>query len=196
MRIILASASPRRKELFQKLFPVFEIIPAQSEEVSLAASPEETVLELAVQKAEEVSRLLEGTKDYLIAGADTVVSWQGEILGKPKHEKDAQRMLRMLSGNTHQVYTGVTLMYAKNKRQECIKFAECTDVKFYPVLEAEIKAYIKTGEPMDKAGSYGIQGLGGRFVERIEGDYENVVGLPVSKIYQVLKKIDDFSLPF
>ncbi len=180
MRIILASASPRRKELFQKLFPVFEIIPAQSEEVSLAASPEETVLELAAQKAEEVSRLLEGTKDYLIAGADTVVSWQGEILGKPKHEKDAQRMLRMLSGNTHQVYTGVTLMY----------------VKFYPVLEAEIKAYIKTGEPMDKAGSYGIQGLGGRFVERIEGDYENVVGLPVSKIYQVLKKIDDFSLPF
>lgn len=196
MHIILASASPRRKELLQKLFPVFDIIPARSEEICTKTSPKDIVLELSGQKAEEIRQTFKNTDNYLIIGADTVVSWKGKVLGKPRNEQDAKRMLAMLSDDTHQVYTGVTLLYSKSGRKERLQFAECTHVKFYPLLEAEIDAYVKSGEPMDKAGSYGIQGAGGRFVEKIEGDYQNVVGLPVAKIYQVLKKIDDFALPF
>ncbi len=196
MHIILASASPRRKELLQKLFPVFDIIPSRSEEICTKTSPKDIVLELSEQKAEEIRQTFKNTDNYLIIGADTVVSWKGKVLGKPRNEQDAKRMLAMLSDDTHQVYTGVTLLYSKSGRKERLQFAECTHVKFYPLLEAEIDAYVKSGEPMDKAGSYGIQGAGGRFVEKIEGDYQNVVGLPVAKIYQVLKKIDDFALPF
>ncbi len=196
MRIILASASPRRKELMGKLFSNFEVIPAKGEESCTKQYPQDIVMELSAQKAAEIEQLLQGTEDYLIIGADTVAALQKKVLGKPKNAGDAERTLRMLSGNTHQVYTGVTLLLAGNGMRKCITFAECTNVRFYPMSAAEIKAYVQTGEPMDKAGSYGIQGFGGRFIEGIEGDYQNTVGLPVAKIYQVLKKIDEFALPF
>ena len=191
MRIVLASASPRRKELLQKLFAEFEIIPAKGAEYCTRELPEEIVLELSSQKAYEIEQALyhENTdceylndeqndsrhpndsctdREYLIIGADTIVAWQGRVLGKPKDPEDAKNMLRMLSGNKHQVYTGVTAVLYKNGKRRCIKFTECTLVTFYPMSEAEIEAYTATGEPMDKAGSYGIQGIGGRFVEKIE----------------------------
>lgn len=193
MRIILASASPRRKELLSKLFRQFEIMPAAGEEACAKESPDEVVMELSFQKAAEAERAVlnetaPGGSGYLVIGADTVVASGGKILGKPRDEEDARSMLHMLSGNVHQVYTGVTLILADLRERECIKFAECTDVTFYPMSEAEIRAYVRTGEPMDKAGSYGIQGMGGRFVEKINGDYNNVVGLPSARIYQILKE--------
>lgn len=230
MRIILASASPRRKELLSKLFAEFEIIPAAGEEHRTKELPADIVLELSGQKAHEVecfisrpdiaqnsgsvefsisrpdiaqrSSCSEHLKDgimqdmtdqtspqdaYLIIGADTVVAYEGKILGKPEDEEDAVNTLRMLSGNKHQVYTGVTAILARHGRRECIRFFACTDVTFSPMSDAEIRAYAASGEPMDKAGSYGIQGIGGRFVEKIDGDYNNVVGLPVAKLYQALK---------
>ena len=196
MRITLASSSPRRKELLKKLFQDFEILPAKGEESATSKNPEEIVLELSRQKAEEIQSLIPDSTDYLIIGADTVVSLEGNVLGKPADEKDAEKTLAMLSGKVHQVYTGVTLLFFQNGIHKSISFAECTHVTFYPITAAEISAYVRSGEPMDKAGSYGIQGNGGRFIERIEGSYENVVGLPSARIYQVLKKIGDFALRF
>lgn len=190
MRMILASASPRRKELLAGLLEDFEIVPAEGEEKAVHTLPDEMVQELSCQKALEVKRRLfseNRQQDYLIIGADTVVAVQGRILGKPKDQADAAAMLSMLSGITHQVYTGVTLVYHKGSKYETFSFCEMTDVSFYPMTEAEITAYIQTGEPMDKAGGYGIQGIGGRFVKQIRGDYNNVVGLPAARIYQVLK---------
>ena len=127
----------------------------------------------------------EGT---VILGADTIVSFDNKILGKPKNEEDAVNTLSMLQGNTHQVYTGVTVMERKDSKWETITFAECTDVSFYPVSEEEIRAYVATGEPMDKAGSYGIQGGFGAYVKGIRGDYTNVVGLPVGRLFYETKK--------
>lgn len=192
MRIILASASPRRKELFGRLFPQFEILAPVGEEICEAVLPEEMVQQLSARKAEEAERMLtaEGNgrqSGYLIAGADTVVAFQGRILGKPQNGREAEKTLLMLGGHTHQVYTGVTLILQKDGARRCMGFAECTDVTFYPVSQKEASWYVRTGEPMDKAGSYGIQGTGGRFVKRLEGDYDNVVGLPVARIYQLLK---------
>ena len=120
-------------------------------------------------------------------GSDTVVSLNGEILGKPSDEEAAFAMLSRLSGQTHQVYTGVAVLAGKKQEEERLIFFEKTDVEFYPVSEEEIRSYIASGEPMDKAGAYGIQGRGGRFVKRICGDYNTVVGLPVSRLYQELK---------
>ena len=127
----------------------------------------------------------EGT---VILGADTIVSFDNKILGKPKNEEDAVNTLSMLQGNTHQVYTGVTVMERKDSKWEKITFAECTDVSFYSVSEEEIRAYVATGEPMDKAGSYGIQGGFGAYVKGIRGDYTNVVGLPVGRLFYETKK--------
>lgn len=192
MRIILASASPRRQELLAGLFKEFEVIPAEGREISAKTMPEEIVQELAYQKASEVAQRLFPNagkqEDYLVIGADTVVAAHGQILGKPKDAEDAKAMLRILSAATHQVYTGAALIFQKDGKRECINFSEQTDVSFYPMTETEIAGYVRTGEPMDKAGSYGIQGIGGRFVAQIRGDYNNVVGLPVAKIYQVLKR--------
>lgn len=192
MRIILASASPRRKELFGRLFNEFEIIPPVEEEICTAKLPEEMVQQLSVKKAEETERRIlaetDAPADYLIAGADTVVAFQNRILGKPESAQDAKQTLCMLSDNTHQVFTGVTLILRKEGIRRCTTFAVCTDVTFYPVSMEEAAWYVSTGEPADKAGSYGIQGAGGRFVKRLDGDYDNVVGLPVAQIYQRLKK--------
>ena len=200
MSIILASASPRRKELLEQIGLEFEIFPAKGEEVITKSIPHEVVMELSKQKAEEVAAMFktfaeENTEittpsDLLVIGADTVVAYDGQILGKPKDEEDAKRMLRMLAGNTHSVFTGVTLVLIDTTgRAGELVFYEKTDVKMHPMTETEIDRYIATGEPMDKAGSYGIQGKCAIYIEKIDGDYNNVVGLPITRIYQELKKI-------
>ena len=185
MRFILASASPRRKELLEQIGVKFNILPATGEEVITKELPGEVVMELAKQKAEEVAKT--AGADALVLGADTVVAYEGKILGKPKDEADALRMLTMLSGKEHEVYTGVALI--DNRDQSMENFFERTKVTMYPVSEEEIRDYIAGGEPMDKAGAYyGIQGLGAVFVESIHGDYNNVVGLPIGRIYQEIKR--------
>lgn len=202
LKVVLASASPRRRELLKNLFAEFEVIPAKGSERYTEHGPEKIVQQLALQKASEIERVLFGQEnsalrsDTLVIGADTVVVFKGQILGKPVDAAHAKEMLQMLAGNVHQVYTGVALMLVLHGQRRCMEFAECTNVRFYPMTAQEIEAYVRSGEPMDKAGAYGIQGLGGRFVQGIEGDYQNVVGLPVAKLYQVLKKIDEIALPF
>jgi septum formation protein len=147
------------------------------------------VQELAYEKAKEVFGRLSGEEGLLVIGSDTVVSLDGEILGKPSDEEEAFSMLSRLSGRTHQVYTGVAVLAGTERIEQQIVFFEKTDVDFYPVSEEEIRSYIASGEPMDKAGAYGIQGRGGRFVRRIRGDYNTVVGLPAARLYQELKTI-------
>lgn len=198
MRVILASGSPRRKELLKQLFADFEVLPAKGSEIYTEREPAKIVQQLAVQKAAEVesSVVRQGEEPMLVIGADTVVAFQGQILGKPADAKQAKEMLKMLASDVHQVYTGVALIVIQHGKRQCLEFAECTNVRFYPMTAQEIEAYVQSGEPMDKAGAYGIQGIGGRFVEGIEGDYQNVVGLPLAKLYQVLKKIDEIALPF
>lgn len=195
-KLILASASPRRKELLAQVGAEFEVIPAKGEEVITGSRPKEVVVELAVQKAEEVKRRLLGQQaavtdaddTVVVLGADTVVAFEGQILGKPKDEADAERMLSMLSGNTHSVYTGVAVIAIRNGESEIYSFYEKTKVTMYPMGKQQILAYIRTGEPMDKAGAYGIQGKGALLVKEIQGDYNNVVGLPVAKIFQRMSK--------
>ena len=186
--LILASKSPRRKELLSIITTDFEIIPAIGEEnADPALSPDMFVQELAKQKALEIAAL---HPDDVVIGSDTVVAAKGEILGKPKDKDDAFRMLSMLSGNTHSVFTGVTLVLIdKSGRAGELVFYEKTDVKMHKMTEQEIDRYIATGEPMDKAGSYGIQGKCAIYIEKIDGDYNNVVGLPITRIYQELKRI-------
>lgn len=184
---ILASASPRRKEILQKMGMEFEIIPAQGEEKITAEKPEETVMELALHKAREVADRLGCKEKTTVIGADTVVVCDGCILGKPKDREEARATLMMLSGRTHQVYTGVALVLMPEKKEYV--FYEKTDVSMYDISPEEIKEYVESGEPMDKAGSYGIQGKGGMFVSGIQGDYNNVVGLPAARLYHEIKKI-------
>ena len=185
MKIILASASPRRRELLTQIGVNFAVQPACGEEVITGSTPEEVVNELSAQKAEEVAKMQQ-EGDWLVIGADTVVSCDSRILGKPKDEADAFVMLSMLQGHTHEVYTGVTLYWSVNGKEQKLTFAEQTKVTMYAMTAEEIRSYIKTGEPMDKAGSYGIQGKCAAFIEKISGDYNNVVGLPVARIYQEL----------
>lgn len=176
----------------------FEILPAKGEEHITKDSPAEAVQELALNKAQEIAQQLEKkdlNEDILVIGADTVVAYEGKILGKPKDEQDAVRMLTMLSGNTHSVYTGVALLMTKNGMWEKRTFYEETKVTMYPMSQEEIAAYVATGEPMDKAGAYGIQGKCAIYIKRIEGDYNNVVGLPVARIYQELKLSNKNVLP-
>lgn len=186
-RIILASQSPRRRELLTQIGLKFEVIPSTVEEVITSTNSVEVVQELAQQKARDVANVAakETPKEsLLVIGADTIVVYEGKILGKPEDKEDAVRMLAMLQGKEHSVYTGVALLTGE---QEII-FAEETRVQMCPMTPEEIAWYVNTGEPMDKAGAYGIQGLCARFVRQIQGDYNNVVGLPVGRIYQELKK--------
>ena len=188
-KIILASQSPRRRELLTQIGLDYQVIPSTVEEVITETDPKLVVQELSRQKAEDVAgSVLRDREGILVIGADTVVSYQGQILGKPVDTDDAVRMPSMLQGNAHSVFTGVTLIRRGLKETWQVTFAEETRVHMYPMTEAEIRWYVGTGEPMDKAGAYGIQGLCARFVEKIEGDYNNVVGLPVGKIWQELKK--------
>ena len=187
MKIILASASPRRKELLGQLGWEFCVQVSQVEEVITKTHPGEIVEELSQLKAKAVFE--QTTEDVLVIGADTVVADKGNILGKPVDEKDAATMLSALQDGAHHVYTGVTLCL-RNKGQEVIRtFYESTEVCFYPMSEEEIQWYVSTLEPMDKAGAYGIQGLAGRFVKGIKGDYNNVVGLPIARLYQEVKEM-------
>ena len=199
-QIILASASPRRRELLEQIGLNFEVCPAKGEEIIIKKEPKEVVMELAAQKAREVASMLKTygdehrtlmtPQDTLVIGADTIVAAGSEILGKPKDEEDARRMLTMLSGKTHSVYTGVTFVFIdKEGRTGEHCFFEKTDVCMYPLKEEEIDRYIQSGDPMDKAGSYGIQGRFAIHIKEIRGDYNNVVGLPVARLYQELQKL-------
>ena len=186
MKLILASASPRRRELLEKTGMKFEILPARGEEVITKTVPREVVEELSLQKAKEIA---EGQQEEcIVLGADTVVAKDGQIMGKPKDEAEAFRMLDALAGNVHQVYTGVTLIRT-GAEEKIITFSEETEVYFYPMTEEEIGAYIATGDCMDKAGAYGIQGDFAIHVKGIRGDYYNVVGLPIGKVWQELKEM-------
>lgn len=176
MKIILASASPRRQELLKYIVPDFDIIPADIDEtLPDDISSDKAAEYLAVKKAEHIS---EQYLDNLVIGSDTVVIIGGEILGKPSDKADAERMLHKLSGQVHTVVTGVCL--SMNGRSE--SFSKETKVRFYPLTDKEILDYISTGEPMDKAGAYGIQGFGSVLIEGIEGDFFNVMGLPVASL--------------
>ena len=190
MKYILASASPRRKEILEQIGLEFEIIPAKGEEVMRFTRPEEIVMDLSRQKAEEIAKQ-RGKEPVpeLIIGADTVVAKDGIILGKPKDEEDAYRMLSMLQGTSHKVYTGVTFILRKESGIKTHSFFEETEVFMHPMSEEERRLYISTKEPFDKAGGYGIQGRCAVFIEKIHGDYQNVVGLPAAGIYQELKKL-------
>ena len=181
MGMILASGSPRRKEILENAGYIFEIITADADEtLPKKLSPEEAVKYLAELKGEAVKKDNGG----VVISADTVVAFGENILGKPKNEEDAKRMLKMLSGKVHSVYTGVCVQDGEKK----ITFSEKTDVKFYELSSQEIDDYVLTGEPMDKAGAYGIQGKGAVLVEKIDGDYLNVVGLPLARLSRILKQ--------
>ena len=184
MAVILASQSPRRRQLLETLGVEFIVIPAKGEEViPVGAGPQETVRALSYQKAAAVAETAHA--DDIIIAADTIVWYQNMVLGKPRDEQEAARMLSALSGNVHQVYTGVTV----RRGDKVLSAAECTDVRFRKLSGREIDAYIATGEPMDKAGSYGIQGVACLFVEGIEGDFFNVMGLPVCRLGKMLKEL-------
>lgn len=190
MKLYLASASPRRKELLKQVGLSFKTMPSTVEEKITKTEPGEVVEELSYQKAVDVCGKLisEGREDFVVIGADTVVSCWGEILGKPKDKEDAVRMLGRLQGSSHQVYTGVTFVWkSQGVSPMYFTFSECTDVTMYEMTEEEIGRYVDSGEPMDKAGAYAIQGLCAAYIQGICGDYNNVVGLPVGRVYQELK---------
>lgn len=191
MKIYLASASPRRKELLKQVGLSFKTMPSTVEEKITKTEPGGVVEELSYQKAVDVCAKLtaKGEEDFVVIGADTVVSCWGEILGKPKDKDDAVRMLTNLQGGSHQVYTGVTIAWKyKDLSAMYATFSECTDVTMYSMTEEEVKRYVDSGEPMDKAGAYAIQGLCAAYIQGICGDYNNVVGLPVARVCQELKK--------
>ena len=178
-KIILASASPRRRELLTQIGISFTIQKAEKEETVTTSVPSEAVKELALQKAREVA---EKYPADVVIGADTIVAANGQILGKPKDAEDAIQMLRMLQGGSHEVITGVAILL--NNDEKLINFAETTRVHVFPMTEEQICSYVESGEPMDRAGSYGIQGTFAAYISGIEGDYNNVVGLPVGRLYQ------------
>ena len=186
MKLILASGSPRRRELMEMLCPDnLEIVPAVGEEAADPALPPDALVKaLSRNKAAEVRTRCAAPGDVVI-GADTVVALDGAILGKPRDAEDARRMLRALSGRTLTVYTGVTVL----RDGDCLCHAERTDVRFRALTDDEIERYIATGEPMDKAGAYGAQGYASLFVEHLDGDFFNVMGLPLCALGKLLKQL-------
>lgn len=186
-RLILASASPRRRELLTQVGYMFEVIPSTCEEVITTDEPIQIVEELSRQKAEDVYNMQQEKEGVIVIGADTIVVYEGRIMGKPKDTEEACSMLEQLQGKTHKVYTGVTLCYTAGGVRENRTFHECTEVTFYAMSQKVIEQYVETKEPMDKAGAYGIQGKGAIFVEKIVGDYNNVVGLPVARLCRELE---------
>lgn len=219
--MILASASPRRRELLTQIGIPYQVCPSNKEEIVTETEPEKIVMELSCQKAEEVAgrapwrsaekmtesvyinkpaeaaktnknRMAEADEVYIIIGADTLVFLDGKQMGKPSDEKDAAEMLFQLQGKEHQVYTGVTLLVFEDGQEINRKiFYERTQVEFSSMSAEEIDFYVKTGEPMGKAGAYAIQGIGSRYIKEIRGDYTNVVGLPLSRLYQELKLLEE-----
>ncbi|MCH5278609.1 MAG: septum formation inhibitor Maf [Christensenellaceae bacterium] len=188
MRLVLASGSQRRRELLTMCGYDFDIVVSDADESITETDPEKLVSALALRKASEVYSRLHGENmddELVVVGSDTVVSFDGCIIGKPKDERDAVRILTMLSGKTHHVYTGVAVITAEQVQIEC----DVTEVTFKELSESEIEAYVASGEPMDKAGAYGIQGSFGMFVERIAGNYFTVIGMPLPRLYRMLKSV-------
>lgn len=182
-KFILASGSPRRRELLENVNLTFEVVVSDVKEViDPNSEPYEIVQALAKQKASDVAQRVGG--DVVVLGADTIVTIDNRILGKPMDDEDAKRMLRSLSGRQHIVYTGVALVSGL----KTTTFYEKTMVQFWDLTDEEIEDYVKSGEPLDKAGAYGIQKLGSSLVKQITGDYFNVVGLPISRTIRELKK--------
>ena len=188
-KIILASGSPRRKELLLQIGIVPEIIVSHVEEKITSDVPAEVVMSLAEQKAVDVAKEMpEGT---VILGSDTVVAADGKILGKPKSHEEAYEMIRRLAGRSHQVYTGVCRVKKgpEGEADTVVSFYDETDVNVSPMTEKEIREYADSEEPMDKAGSYAVQGFFARYIDGLKGSYANVMGLPVHLVYQELKKL-------
>ncbi len=186
LKLVLASSSPRREEILKQLKLKFTIVPSKiNEEDFKDDDPISLVRKLAVEKAKSVSNLVE---DALIIAADTVVVYNDQILGKPKNKSDAKRMLKMLRAEKHKVITGVAVVNSQDGEVHVEE--NVTDVKMIDLTEAEIDTYINTGEPMDKAGAYAIQGLGALFVEEIQGSFYSVMGLP---IHQLAKLLNNFN---
>jgi len=184
MNIVLASNSPRRQSLLKLIYPDFTVVDSGvKERIDRSLPPWKLCVSLAEQKSRAV--VLQHP-DSIIIGADTVVSSHDKILGKPSNEKEAFEMLKFLSNDTHSVYTGVSIIYGNYDEQFHVE----TKVWFGDLSEKEIKEYIATGEPMDKAGAYAIQGLGAKFVKKIEGDFFNVVGLPVYTLYNKIVELE------
>ena len=192
-RYILASQSPRRRELLLLVLNEYEVIPAQGEEIVRSTDPAEVVQELSLQKAMEVAKRVQPCDGdrMIVIGADTVVAVDGEILGKPEDRADASRMIGMLQGREHHVYTGVTVCCVEKAREiRHFSFSEETAVDVFPMNRGEIEGYISLKEPYDKAGAYGIQGAFSIFIRGIRGDYNNVVGLPAARLYHELAEHD------
>lgn len=189
-KIILASASPRRRELMEQAGYEFEVQVSHKEETYISTKPDEIVKELALLKAKDIAGQ-NNTKNLIVIGADTVVAYQGAILGKPQSKEDAFHMIQKFQGDKHQVYTGVAILdYDENGMETIVNHAVQTEVYVNSMTDDEISKYIESDNVMDKAGSYGIQSGFAVHIEKIEGDYFNVVGLPISYIYEVLKKIN------
>lgn len=187
MKIILASGSPRRKEILEQVGISFSICVSQKEEKITKSNPKDIVKELSLLKASDVVEKIE--EDAVIIGADTIVVHDGNILGKPKNKEHALQMLQTLQDDFHSVYTGVSLLKKVNgKIEKEIVFSVETKVFVTPMTEQEMIAYIETEEPMDKAGGYAIQGRFAPYILKIDGDYYNVVGLPIAPLYEVLKE--------
>ncbi len=188
--IILASASPRRSELLKQAGFSFTVVPSTIEETRTETVPGQLAEDLAFQKANDVYETVKGNytdQDFMVIGADTIVYYDGEVLGKPADEQEAFDMLKLLSDRTHQVYTGLAIILKKDGEKQIHLLHERTDVTFYPISDEELKDYIATGDPLDKAGAYGIQGAFAVHVKAIKGDYNNVVGLPIARLYQTIR---------
>lgn len=194
--IVLASGSPRRREILSGLGLDFDVYVSEADESSVkpdGISRQVYVQELAMLKASAAASMLSG-ENVLIIAADTIVSKGNEILGKPRDEEDAKRMLKELSGDCHSVFTGICVMRARDAFSVC--GAVETKVYFKEISDEKIERYVKCGEPMDKAGAYGIQGKGALFVEKIEGDYLNVVGLPAARLFEILEDEFGYTVDF
>ncbi len=189
MKYILASASPRRKELLARTGIPFTVIPSRIPETITESEPSAIVMELASQKAMDVWKN-HADMDDVVIGADTIVVYKDEILGKPADESEALDMLSMLADRTHQVYTGVSIIHGA----QINTFYECTQVTLYPIYREDLLRYIATGDPLDKAGAYGIQGDFSIHVKSIQGEYNNVVGLPIGRLYQELRDFTSMRL--
>ncbi|HNX13485.1 MAG TPA: Maf family protein [Oscillospiraceae bacterium] len=192
MKLYLASGSPRRRELLTLAGIPFEVRPCNDPEETAAESPVHTVLDLSSHKARAVFEDIKyGSEEsgFAVLGADTIVVIDDEIIGKPKDDEDARKILKKLSGRTHEVYTGVCLLARKKDKTREMAFCERTAVTMYEITDAELDAYLASGEHMDKAGAYAIQGLAVKFVRKVTGDYSNIVGLPVARVYHELIKL-------
>ena len=185
---VLASASPRRKELLTQIGIKFRTCTSKKQEEILRNHPEEIVKDLSYTKAKDVFE--RGNRDAIVIGADTIVVYEEKVLGKPKTQEEAYEMIKMLQGNVHKVYTGMNIIWTQDGNTHISSSVAMTEVELYYMSDEEIRAYVATKEPYDKAGGYAIQGYFARYVKQIKGDYNNVVGLPIGRLYQILNSLN------